>query len=388
MATMQSEQSRFLLLLPADLSLSSIQSNYGETVTKVLKEVASQSAESQRGPILEIALACPHLVDSEQTPRAQLFAQTESLVSAVYRLVCVVAARDKIDVEDYQGVDVRVLLVAWSPVKPDRLGSGPYGPIVTLQALAQSRRQWKNVFSEESDAGRTLFKAFDTAKDETGNVQQNKEGQQSSIKVGSARRHYHTAVGGTFDHLHIGHKLLLTMTVFAIDNEESTSPKSMSRSATIGITGDKLLTKKQHAELLESWRDRQCSVQRFVDSLVNFTQDPPKVTHRDERGPNGKSVDLHYPSGLTVKCTEIQDPFGPTITEEQISALIISAETRSGGAAVNDKRREKGWKELEVFEIGVLQADEKEAAGDGFEGKISSTAIRAKLARPTKPALQ
>ncbi|KAI7536330.1 hypothetical protein KC331_g11545, partial [Hortaea werneckii] len=94
---------------------------------------------------------------------------------------------------------------------------------------------------------------------------------------------------------------------------------------------------------------------------------------------------LLYPHGLAVKCTEIQDPFGPTITEEQISALIISAETRSGGKAVNDKRKEKGWKDLEVFEVEVLDAEaEGQGVKEGFEGKLSSTAIREKIARKVK----
>ena len=32
-----------------------------------------------------------------------------------------------------------------------------------------------------------------------------------------SQKHDHVAVGGTFDHIHIGHKLLLTMTIFAVD---------------------------------------------------------------------------------------------------------------------------------------------------------------------------
>jgi phosphopantetheine adenylyltransferase len=47
---------------------------------------------------------------------------------------------------------------------------------------------------------------------------------------------------------------------------------------------------------------------------------------------------------------------------------------------VNEKRKEKGWKELEVFEVDVLDATEESAAvSEGFESKLSSTAIRAKI---------
>jgi phosphopantetheine adenylyltransferase len=55
-----------------------------------------------------------------------------------------------------------------------------------------------------------------------------------------------------------------------------------------------------------------------------------------------------------------------------------------------DKRVEKGWAPLEVFEVGVLDAqpgteDEDDSTGaavpkDAFESKISSTEIRQRLA--------
>ena len=112
----------------------------------------------------------------------------------------------------------------------------------------------------------------------------------------------------------------------------------------------------------------------------------------DEPGPNGKVVRVSYSAGssdstITINYTEISDPFGPTITDERISALVISAETRAGGKAVNDKRREQGWAELEVFEVDVLDAavdQDEEEEGDrkekkSLESKISSTEIRRRL---------
>ncbi len=88
-------------------------------------------------------------------------------------------------------------------------------------------------------------------------------------------------------------------------------------------------------------------------------------------------------SSITIECVEIQDPFGPTITDEDVTALVVSGETRSGGQAVNDKRTEMGWKALEVFEIDVLDAQESTegpSKTDDFASKISSTAIRKRKA--------
>ena len=399
---MAADPPRFVLFIPpvpSPPSLSSLQAAFGETVTEVLKEVASHSSESTKASILEIALAVPELVSAPRTPRSKLYHSTQKSLAALYKLIYVVAARDGINVEDSDGVDVRVLLVGWSPESDAPGGQRSYGPVTDLQTMARSGRQWQYAFGVESEAGEAMVKAFVAAKGSGEQINRVRSGpimrEQGSQRAGESghvavseqeqhdgsRRHSHVAVGGTFDHLHIGHKLLLTMTIFAVDEPEGQVEAQPERSATIGITGDQLLKNKKHAEVLESWSDRQEAVKTFLDAILNFSDQPARTTTRDDPGPNGKSVDIHYDGGLTAKCTEIQDPFGPTITEEQISALIISSETRAGGKAVNDKRREKGWSELEVFEVDVLDAEEEGAeVKDGFANKLSSTAIREKIA--------
>jgi phosphopantetheine adenylyltransferase len=370
------EPPRFLLFIPpppSPPSLSSLKSAFGDTISQVLKEVASHSADTpDSAAILDIALAIPELAVNVSSSRSQLFNSIQAVVAAVYDLICVIAVQQGIDIEDSGGVDVRVLLMAWSlNIGGSQARSGPYGPVIDIHTLAQSGRQWQYAFGVESEAGEAMVKAFMAAKGSSDRVQ---GGSVVNVSAGTDI-HHHVAVGGTFDHLHIGHKLLLTMTLFAVDDDSTDIP----RSATIGITGDKLLVNKKYAEVLESWPHRQKSVQQFVDSILNFTSHPPPITYKDEPGPNGKSIDIHYPNNLTVKCTEIQDPFGPTITDQSLTALIISAETRSGGKAVNDKRAEKRWNHMKVLEVAVLDGEEGGKVNDGFKSKISSTAIREKL---------
>src|SRR5436305_13236575 len=55
--------------------------------------------------------------------------------------------------------------------------------------------------------------------------------------------------------------------------------------------------------------------------------------------PNGHIVRVTYLSPAsgttTINYTRITDPYGPTITDRRISAIVISYETRAGGKAVN-----------------------------------------------------
>lgn len=414
LSTMSSEPPRFLLLLPpapSQVTAQSLKSAFGETIGQVLKEVASQSSQSSKAAILEIALACPHLIGKRRALRSSLYTQTQSLVAGVYRLITTVAAKEGVNVEDVDGADARILLVAWSPNDAeghDERQDYPYGIIGTLESLAKSGRGWQYAFGHESNDGEAMVKAFLAAKgtseevvrvgsedntDQTTSSRANpaQDSATTSINKPNENPHHHVAVGGTFDHIHIGHKLLLTMTIFAVDEPPTNSTQEFT--ATIGITGDQLLKQKKYGDFLESWEERYRAVITFINAILDFS--PPSsagqrhVSIRDDPGPNGKSMDVSYPNGLVVKCTEIQDAFGPTITEEQISALVLSAETRAGGKAVNDKREEKGWKPLDIMEVDILDAEEEAGSGkvEGFESKLSSTAIREKLAKKRQSSL-
>jgi phosphopantetheine adenylyltransferase len=97
-------------------------------------------------------------------------------------------------------------------------------------------------------------------------------------------------------------------------------------------------------------------------------------------------VRVMFDSKITIDYVEILDPFGPTITDESISALVLSQETKSGGRAINEKRQEKSWTPLKIFEVDILEVntsdkDQKDSAPGtaAFESKISSTEIRRRI---------
>ncbi|KAL5533106.1 hypothetical protein ACEPAF_4882 [Sanghuangporus sanghuang] len=150
------------------------------------------------------------------------------------------------------------------------------------------------------------------------------------------------ALGGTFDHLHSGHKILLSMAAW-IANEK----------VIIGVTGDKLLQNKSNKEVLESLEVRMERVRRFME---------------------------FFKPGLVYDVVPIDDVYGPTAVDPNIQALVVSKETLAGASAIAKFRKEKNLPELECFVIDVISATSANLDAEDMEmlreAKMSSTFIR------------
>lgn len=132
------------------------------------------------------------------------------------------------------------------------------------------------------------------------------------------------AVGGTFDHFHKGHEKLLDK-AFEIGQH-----------VLIGVTSDEFGGKKGNIE--------PCS--KRISELEQFLQ--------------------KFNSRYIVK--RLEEPYGPTIHDSQIDAIVVSRETKPVADKINEIRQKKGIKPLKLFVIDwVLAEDEK---------PISSTRIR------------
>lgn len=169
--------------------------------------------------------------------------------------------------------------------------------------------------------------------------------------TGSGKTYAVGAVGGTFDHLHAAHKLLLHMSLFI-----------SSQRLVVGVVADKLLASKAHSRLVEDIGTRLGRVNKFLKRC----------------GPGETVLDV----------VEIEDAAGPTAWDAEITALTVSRETLAGGNDVNRIRREKGLGELDMFVVNVISSRvtnddtfsivDLVGADDGQlkELKMGSTAIR------------
>lgn len=403
----------WLLLLPFPpnpVTLVKLRSAFGHSLTEFLQEVSQVTKSTSINQVVDIALASTGIWDRE--PRSTQYHNLQKLVAQLYTLLCLIFTEQKIDLNNGNDVDARIILLEKDADNETLAAQTPEGysaELLTsqsnLQFLATCPRQYEHISSVKSEEGAFLLKLFfqcrkntdhrvfqtsNTAKSQltsyTKNPEKTRE-QETTLRRNLPTRHFSVAVGGTFDHIHSGHKLLLTMTALILEPYDPAEP-NRKRALTIGITGDQLLKKKQYADELQDWNLRQENVHNFLSAVLLL--DSPQLallaTERTRNSDTGARMVRHdFRTGLVISYAEIFDPFGPTITDEEISALVVSAETRSGGKAVNDRRSEKGWATLEVFEVDVLNAGEDDNASgqtaleQDFQNKISSTAIRQKI---------
>ena len=397
----------WLLLLPyssSAASLTNLRAAFEPGLRQALKG-ASQSSNRSQSTTLDIAL-----VYGEHSLRCGNntgfdYTQLQKLLGLMYRLICIICTEESIDREYENDVDARVMFFhitadSGKKIQERDKHSHPRRPLIPFQALVLCPKSWKRIYFLENQNGHVLCEEFLQARNNSPNsatVHFDIEGVAGGVSTlvlshpgaGSLQddwnSHSSVAVGGTFDHLHAGHKLLLTMTALLLRfDEKSASPGG---SLTIGITGDELLKKKQFIDQLQDWDSRQEAVQNFLLGIFQMIipTDTLKSSQRTSNPDSGaRTVRQEFESGLLINYVEIFDAFGPTITDESISALVLSGETRSGGQAVNDKREAKGWSLLGVFEVDVLNTEIGDDSAsnrieENYQGKISSTEIRRRL---------
>ena len=384
----------WLLLLPrppSEISLNTLKVAYGPGLDQAL-QMASNASTGSSSVVLDIAIAYEDELLFQ-------YSKIQKLLGLMYKMICLILTENSIDLQYGNDVDARLVVfhrdVFDQPGPAQRTASQHHHSFGDLQILARSDRAWQRLCSLDGEPAESLLRDFlrvrrgtsdEAMRDKQIEIERLPGGltilqssPRNATQESPCHRHPSVAVGGTFDHLHAGHKLLLTMTALVLDPQSD-----LGGCLTIGITGDDLLKNKAFKEELEDFPGRQLAVQNFllgILGLISLSHILVNTKHLESTLSRGREVHNTLKSGLTIRYVEIFDPCGPTITDETITALVLSAETRGGGKVVNEKRGDKGWPALEIFEVDVLDTggDIKDQAETNFQGKISSTDIRRRI---------
>lgn len=326
---------------------------------------------------------------------------TQSILAGLYSLTAHICAQQSIATDTNAGpnsVDTRVLLIHDDRAKLAGYEDGFNGTVVrNFSDFARQESSWTSIFHLKSAEGLQLAGHY--AEHIKGGprgtenlvglncdtVPEYEDGHRPARGATSPSSQYPVVcLGGTFDHLHPGHKLLLSAGALLLEVPESAECPSR---FVVGVTGDEMLKNKKFAEYVQAWDVRARGVLEYLHSVIDHpTHAEPALTSQRE----GQLVGTFRGGRVVVECVVFQDLYGPTISIEEIEALVVSGETRSGGKAVNDKRKEQGWKELSVYEVDVLDSrgitDDSSAEAEDFGAKISSTAIRQQKAGEASPS--
>ncbi|XP_053673226.1 bifunctional coenzyme A synthase [Anopheles nili] len=155
-------------------------------------------------------------------------------------------------------------------------------------------------------------------------------------------------LGGTFDRLHAGHKVLLTQAVLLATER-----------VVVGVTDGAMIKSKKLHELI-------LPAERRIEIVKEFLEE----------------ID----ASLRYEVVPILDPFGPTATDPNMDLIVVSTETARGGAKVNELRERNGLNQLQVHTIELL---DDESTIEDKEDKISSSNQRMDLLgsrlKPRKP---
>lgn len=139
---------------------------------------------------------------------------------------------------------------------------------------------------------------------------------------------YNKAVlGGTFDRLHDAHKLLISTAI------------AMAKDVFIGVVsdqlGEKLFKHKKHAELIQTFELRRKVVEKYTSTIS----------------------DVQYPQNIEIK--PLYDPWGPSLTDPKVEAIVVSFETRKSAHHINDVRTNNGLVPLDIIVIPWIFSDNK-----------------------------
>jgi len=132
------------------------------------------------------------------------------------------------------------------------------------------------------------------------------------------RRFRLVGVGGTFDELHKGHRMLLEK-AFEVGDF-----------VWIGLSTDEFARKLRKNHEIASYQSRMNDLKCFLKRRGLLSR---------------------------AKITPLNDHYGPAVTSREIQAIVVSRETEPGARRINLIREKNGLPPLEVIVISMVPAE-------------------------------
>jgi phosphopantetheine adenylyltransferase len=388
-----------LLLLPYPpdpLNRASLNAAYRPSLRSALSKLRRPTGASK----LVVAVAWPVLHGQFLRSKTLSWPEAQALLAGIYSIISILCAQLSIGTEVDGGPNSVDAAVVFIDDDRNKRYTSDFRPaiepnntvVVDMATFASAYFPWNLIFSVRSELGFHVYQNYlKFAEGKQTLLQSQLVPVEGGLTLNVAKGESPTSpvqtptypvvcLGGTFDYLHPGHKLLLTAGALLLQVPRRGDPSPPCRYI-IGITGDEMLRNKKFAEYVQTWEERARNVIIFLAQLLELSSRGWKDGTRPRIHEKDGDFRASFRDGtIQIECVRIQDAFGPTITVKEIEALIVSGETRSGGQAVNEKRAEQGWHALEVYEVDVLDAeevsDEPTKTEEDFASKISSTVIR------------
>lgn len=127
------------------------------------------------------------------------------------------------------------------------------------------------------------------------------------------------ALGGTFDQLHKGHKKIISEALQVGDK------------VIIGLVSDRLAVERRKHHNVGDYESRRVALESFLSARGELDR---------------------------VEIVPLDDPYGPTVSDREISAIVVSRETLDTAFDINRVRISRGMAPIRVYVVDFALADD------------------------------